>query len=134
MSKKAVVSRGAPRPAGPYSAAVWAGDMLFLSGQIPLDPVSMKLVRGKITVQAERVFDNIEAVLADAGLCLENAVKTTVYLASMEDFRQMNEVYESRFSPPYPARTAVGVSALPMGALIEVELVAVMPEKDRTAA
>ncbi len=127
MSKKVVVSRGAPRPAGPYSAAVWAGDMLFLSGQIPLDPESMELVPGKIIAQAHRVFDNIEAVLSEAGLCLEDAVKTTVYLTSMEDFRQMNEVYESRFSPPYPARTAAAVSALPMGALIEVELVAVRP-------
>lgn len=125
MPKNIVEAKRAPEPAGPYSAAVWAGDLLFLSGQVPLEPLSMKLVEGGFAAQAERVFDNLEAVLADAGLNFSDIVKTTVYLASAENFREMNEVYGSRFKAPFPARTTVAVSGLPLGALIEVEALAV---------
>ncbi len=120
-------AKQSPPSAGPYSAAVWAGDFLFLSGQIALEPSSMKLVQAGITEQAERVFDNIEAVLADAGLGLRDVVKTTVYMASADDFAKMNEAYRSRFKAPFPARTTIAVSGLPLGALIEVEAVAVKP-------
>jgi 2-iminobutanoate/2-iminopropanoate deaminase len=127
MPGNIVETKKGPRPAGPYSAAVWAGDMLFLSGQVPLEPSSMKLVQGGITEQAERVFDNIEAVLADAGIGICDVVKTTVYLASADDFAEMNEVYMARFKEPFPARTTAAVSGLPLGALIEVEAVALKP-------
>ncbi len=125
MPGNVVETKNGPRPAGPYSAAVWAGDMLFLSGQIPLEPSSMKLVQGGIAEQAERVFDNIGAVLADAGLGFRDVVKTTVYLTSTDNLAEMNEVYESRFRAPFPARTTAAVSGLPLGALIEIELIAV---------
>ena len=127
MGFEHVEANSAPAPAGPYSAAVWAGDFLFLSGQVPLEPSSMKLVEGGFAAQAERVFDNMEALLADAGLGMSDVVKTTVYLASAENFSGMNEVYRSRFKSPFPARTTVAVSSLPLGALIEVEAVAVKP-------
>ncbi len=125
MPGNIVEAKQAPPPAGPYSAAVWAGDFLFLSGQVALEPSSMKLVEGGIIAQAERVFDNIEAVLADAGLSMDDVVKTTVYLTSAEDFTAVNEVYKTRLKPPFPARTTVAVSGLPLGALIEVEALAV---------
>jgi len=124
MTRKSVESQNAPKAIGPYSQAVWAGEMLFLSGQTPLDPATMKLVEPDIGIQTQRVFDNLEAVLASTGLTFNDVIKVNVYLTSMRDFAGMNAVYQTRFSSPYPARTTVAVSELPLGALVEIELVA----------
>jgi 2-iminobutanoate/2-iminopropanoate deaminase len=114
----------APRAVGPYSQAVESGDHVFLSGQTPIDPATGQLVEGEVGEQARRCVDNLSAVLAAAGLTLDDVVKVNVYLTSMDDFAAMNEVYASRFTEPYPARTTVAVAGLPLGARIEIELVA----------
>jgi 2-iminobutanoate/2-iminopropanoate deaminase len=106
---------------------VWAGDLLFLSGQTPIDPATGKLVAGDISAQTRRAFDNLEAVLRDAGLSMDDVVKCNVFLASFADFAAMNAVYQTRFTAPYPARSTVATSGLPLGALIEIEMVARRP-------
>jgi len=103
---------------------VWAGDVLYLSGQTPIDPSTGQLVAGDIAAQTQRVFDNLEAVLSDAGLSLDDVVKSNVYLTTMRDFPGMNAVYQKRFVAPYPARTTVAVAELPLGASVEIEVVA----------
>ncbi|MFA6290249.1 MAG: RidA family protein [Victivallales bacterium] len=130
MIRKTVNSQHSPRAIGPYSHAVWAGKLLFLSGQLPVDAATMELAGGDITAQTKTVFDNMEAVLKDAGLTLDDVVKTTVYLASMKDFAGMNAVYQSRFNAPYPARMTVAVSGLPLGAMVEIELIAKLSDSD----
>ncbi len=124
MTRDAVEAPGSPVPIGPYSRAVWAGDLLYLSGQTPLDPATGTLVGGGIAAQTHRAFDNLEAVLRDAGLSLDHVIKVNVYLTSMAHFQAMNAAYESRFQAPYPARTTVSVAGLPLGADVEIELVA----------
>jgi 2-iminobutanoate/2-iminopropanoate deaminase len=119
-----VHSQFAPQAIGPYSQAVWMGDTLYLSGQTPIDPATGKLVEGGISEQAGRVFDNLEQVLKAANLSMEDVIKVNVYLTSMANFKGMNEVYAARFSAPYPARTTVAVFELPLGAAIEIEMVA----------
>jgi 2-iminobutanoate/2-iminopropanoate deaminase len=109
---------------GPYSHGVDADPYVFLSGQTPIDPETGDLVAGGVDAQTHRCFDNLFAVLADGGLTPDNVVKVNVYLADMDDFSEMNAVYAKRFSEPYPARTTVGVAALPLGASVEIELVA----------
>lgn len=109
---------------GPFSAAVDAGEFIFASGQIALDPTTGKLVEGDVREQTKQVFDNIEAVLAAADRTLADIVKTSVFLADMADFAAMNEVYASRIKPPFPARTTVQAAKLPLGALVEIEVVA----------
>lgn len=127
MSRDPVFSSAGPEAIGPYSHAVWAGDLLYLSGQTPIDPATKKLVGGNIARQTHRVFDNLAAVLADAGLSMDDVVKCNVYLATMDDFPGMNAVYQARFQSPYPARTTVAVAGLPLGAKVEIELVARRP-------
>jgi 2-iminobutanoate/2-iminopropanoate deaminase len=125
-SIRAVLSKDAPAPVGPYSQAIVAGDFVFAAGQIPLDPSTGKLVEGDIAVQAERVLQNIRAVLAAAGTSIEKVVKSTVFLIDLADFPRMNEVYARHFaSDPSPARSTVQVAKLPAGAAIEIEVVAV---------
>jgi 2-iminobutanoate/2-iminopropanoate deaminase len=124
MTREAFASPDAPRAAGPYSQAVVSGDHVFLSGQTPIDPATGALVDADIGGQAQRCFDNLGAVLAAAGLGFGDVVKVNVYLTSMDDFREMNEVYGRQFEEPFPARTTIGVAALPLGARIEIELVA----------
>ncbi len=119
-----VHSDRAPAAIGPYSQAIVAGNLVFTAGQIPLDPETMTLVRGDISVQTERVLENLSAVLAAAGSSLEQVIKTTVYLADMNDFQAMNSVYERFFSKHRPARSAVAVKQLPKGASVEIEVVA----------
>jgi 2-iminobutanoate/2-iminopropanoate deaminase len=115
----------APAPVGPYSQAVAVGELVFASGQIPLDPTSGALVTGDIELQTERVLDNLAAVLAAAGSSLERAVRTTVYLADLRDFARMNAVYERRFSgQPRPARSTIQAGGLPRGVAIEVDVIA----------
>jgi 2-iminobutanoate/2-iminopropanoate deaminase len=124
VSRISFSSDDAPRAVGPYSQAVESGDHIFLSGQTPIDPATGMLAEGDVGVQAGRCFDNLGAVLAVAGLRFDDVVKVNVYLTSMDDFAAMNEVYAGRFTEPYPARTTVAVAGLPLGARIEIELVA----------
>jgi 2-iminobutanoate/2-iminopropanoate deaminase len=125
VSDHSVIATGrAPAAIGPYSQAVRRGPFVFCSGQIPLDPASGQLVEGGIEAQTVRVLDNLTAVLAAAGLTLGDVVKTTVFLASMEDFPAMNEVYARYFDEDPPARSTIGVAALPKGARVEIEAIA----------
>jgi 2-iminobutanoate/2-iminopropanoate deaminase len=119
-----VFTPDAPAPIGPYSQAVRAGAFLFCSGQIPIDPETGKLVEGDMATQTRRVMDNIAALLAAAGTSFEHVVKTTIYLVDMADFAAVNPVYGERFGRQPPARTTVAVAALPLGARIEIEAVA----------
>lgn len=120
-----VRSTEAPAPVGPYSQAVVAGDFVFCSGQIPLDPKTNQLVEGDIEAQAERVLGNLAAVLAAAGTSLARVVKTSVFLADLGDFAKMNAVYDRHFTSfPKPARSTVQVAKLPAGAKIEIDVVA----------
>ena len=122
--KGAVTSVAAPKAIGPYSQAVRAGDLLFLSGQIPLDPSTGQIVDGDIAAQTRRVMDNLAAVLASAGLSFANVVRTTIYLADLGDFAKVNEVYGSYLSEPFPARATVQVARLPRDSRVEIDAVA----------
>ena len=127
QAKTAIATKEAPAAIGPYSQAIQSGDMLFASGQIGLDPATGQLVPGGITEQTKRVFENIKAVLAEAGIDLAHVVKTTVYLKSMSDFAAMNEIYAGYLTPAGavpPARSTVAVAGLPKDALVEIEVVA----------
>ncbi len=124
MTRMTVTSSGAPAAIGPYSQAVWAGGLLYLSGQTPIDPSTGKLIEGEIDVQTGRIFDNLNSVLEAAGLTMDQVIKVNVYLTDMKNFAGMNAVYKERFVEPYPARTTVAVAGLPLGALVEIEMVA----------
>ena len=124
MPRLAVESSRGPRALGPYSRAIWAGHLLYCSGQTPIDPATGALIDGDVDAQTMRVFDNLEAVLQDAGLSMDDVVKCNVYLVDMADFTAMNAAYERRFTRPYPARTTLAVAGLPLGARVEIELVA----------
>jgi 2-iminobutanoate/2-iminopropanoate deaminase len=122
--RNAVTSPDAPKAVGPYSQAVVSGDHVFLSGQTPIDPASSALIDGSLAEQTQRCFDNLAAVLEAAGLGFGDVVKVNVYLTDMADFAEMNGVYALQFEEPFPARTTVAVAALPLGARVEIELVA----------
>jgi 2-iminobutanoate/2-iminopropanoate deaminase len=122
--RKHVDSQHGPKAIGPYSSAVWAGDLLYLSGQTPIDPATGELITGDIEAQTHRAFDNLEAVLKDSGLSLDHVVKCNVYLTDMANFAPMNKAYGARFNKPYPARTTIGVKQLPRDALVEIEMIA----------
>lgn len=122
--KKALSSERAPKAIGPYSQAIRTGNLLFLSGMLPIDPSTGNFASEEITGQTEQIFKNIKALLEDTGSCLEQVIKTTVFLADMGDFAAMNEVYASYFKEPYPARSAVAVKTLPKNALVEIEIIA----------
>lgn len=124
MKRETVGTAGAPAAIGPYSQAIRAGDFLFCSGQIPLDPSTGKMVEGGIEVQTERVLRNLEAVLSAGGGSLASVVKTTVYLADLGDFPAMNAVYGKFFPQDPPARATVEVTKLPAGARVEIDAVA----------
>jgi 2-iminobutanoate/2-iminopropanoate deaminase len=126
MPRKAFAAPGAAA-IGPYSHAVESPAAVYLSGQTPLDPSTGKLVEGGIAAQVERCFANLFSVLEAAGLGPEDVQKVNVFLVDMADFPEMNAVYERRFSRPYPARTTIGVAALPLGARVEIEMVAARP-------
>jgi len=119
-----IATEGAPKAIGPYSQAVAASGFLFASGQIPLDPATGELISGGIEAAAERIFDNLEAVLRRSGLTFSDVVKTTVYLVRADDFSAMNAVYARRFGDHRPARSTVTVAALPKGAPLEIDLIA----------
>ena len=122
--KEIITTDKAPKAIGPYSQAAKAGGLLFLSGQIPLDPATGEFVSGGIREQTERVMDNIAAVLAEAGIGFDAVVKTTIFLTDLANFGVVNEVYGSRFSAAPPARSTVEVKGLPRGALVEIEVLA----------
>lgn len=123
--KKIIATTAAPAAVGPYSQAVEANGTLYISGQIPLNPATGKLVEGGIKEQTEQVFRNIEAILKEAGYRFDEVVKSTVLLANMDDFAAMNAVYASIYTQDMPARAAYQVAKLPMGALVEIETIAV---------
>ena len=123
MTRRAVES-GGPAAIGPYSRGVWAGDLLYCSGQTPLDPSTGELITGDVGAQTHRAFDNLEGVLKASGLGMDDVIKCNVYLVDMKDFAAMNAAYEQRFSRPYPARTTVAVAGLPRDARVEIELIA----------
>jgi 2-iminobutanoate/2-iminopropanoate deaminase len=131
--KKIISTNEAPAAIGPYSQAVRSGNLVFCSGQIPLDPKSGQIVSGDIAAQTRRALDNIAAVLRAEGLTFDNVVKTTVFLADLGDFQTVNEIYGSYFKQDPPARSTVQVSALPRGAKIEIEAIAVADETEQTA-
>jgi 2-iminobutanoate/2-iminopropanoate deaminase len=124
VSKSAVSSAGAPKAIGPYSHAIRAGNLLFISGQVAIDAATGNLVDGDITAQTRRVMDNLAAVLEAAGLSFQHVVRTTIFLADMSDFAAVNAVYGSFFSEPYPARATVQVSRLPKDARVEIDAIA----------
>jgi reactive intermediate/imine deaminase len=125
MHKDAIATKDAPAAIGPYSQAVRAGEHVFLSGQIPLDPATGQLVEGDIVTQTKRVMENLGAVLAAAGCSFGDVVRTTIYLVDLGHFAKVNETYGAFFQAPYPARATVQVAALPKGAQVEIDAVAV---------
>jgi 2-iminobutanoate/2-iminopropanoate deaminase len=122
--REAVSSPNAPAAIGPYSQAIKAGTLLFLSGQIPLDPATGQIVPGGIEPQTRQVFANIAAILEEAGLSFAHVVSATVYVADMNDFGKVNEIYATHFPAPAPARATVQVARLPKDALVEIQVVA----------
>jgi 2-iminobutanoate/2-iminopropanoate deaminase len=124
--REALSPAGFPAAIGPYSPAVKVGNMLFTSGSIPMDPATGQMVTGDITEQATRVLDNIRALLHASGADFRHVVKTTVFLADMDEFAAMNAVYATYFSAPYPARSTVQVARLPRDCKLEIEVIAVL--------
>ena len=125
MNRKTIVSDDAPKAIGPYSQAVEAGDLVFVSGQIPIDPKSGNVVQADIKAQTRQVMDNARAILAAAGCSMKDVVKSTIYLKSMDDFASVNEVYGGYFPSDPPARATVEVSRLPKDSAIEMDFIAV---------
>ncbi|MBF0112018.1 MAG: RidA family protein [Desulfamplus sp.] len=123
MSKKVIKTDRAPAAIGPYSQGVVVGNLLFTSGQLPIDPADGKLVDGTIDEKAQMVFKNLAAIAEAAGTTLDSAVKTTVFLSDINNFKAVNAVYAQYFKEPFPARSAFQVAALPLGADIEVEAI-----------
>lgn len=121
---KAISTKKAPAAIGPYSQAIRVGNLVYTSGQIPIDPATGAFVEGGIREQTRQSLTNVRAILAEAGLAMSDVVKTTVFMADMNDFAEMNAVYAEFFAEPYPARSAVAVKTLPKGALVEIEVVA----------
>ena len=121
---KAISTQKAPAAIGPYSQAIQVGNLVYTSGQIPIDPATRKFVEGGIKEQTRQSLTNVKSILEEAGLTMGNVVKTTVFMADMADFADMNAVYADFFTEPYPARSAVAVKSLPKGALVEIEVVA----------
>ena len=125
MSQREVITAGdAPAAAGAYSHAMATESLVFTAGQIGIDPATGELVAGDAAAQAQRVLENLDAVLRAAGAGLDTVLKATIYLADMADFNAVNEVYSARMPQPYPARTTIAVKAIPRGALVEIECVA----------
>jgi len=123
--KSIIYTENAPEPIGPYSQAVLAGNMLFISGQIPIDPVSNQLITGSIADEARQVMKNLEALLKSSGFLFEDVVKTTIFLSNMNHFAEVNEIYGSYFSANFPARETVAVLGLPKNVNVEISLIAV---------
>jgi 2-iminobutanoate/2-iminopropanoate deaminase len=127
QTRASVSAPDAPQAIGPYSQAIRAGQFLFLSGQIPLDPVTSEVVAGDVRAQTRRVLENMGAVLAAAGLSFDAVVKTTVFLVDLGDFAAMNDIYATVFTDPAPARSTVQVSRLPRDVRVEIDAIAILP-------
>ena len=125
---KVISTQKAPAAIGPYSQAIQIGNLVYTSGQIPIDPSTGKFAEGGIKEQTRQSLLNVKAILEEAGLTMKNVVKTIVFIADMNDFADMNAIYAEFFSEPYPARSAVAVKTLPKGALVEIEAVAALPQ------
>jgi 2-iminobutanoate/2-iminopropanoate deaminase len=123
--KTIINTNNAPAPIGPYSQATLAGGFLFVSGQIPIDPLSGELISSDIKAEATLVMENIKAILTEAGLGFDNIVKTSIFLTDLQNFGQVNEVYGTYFSADFPARETIQVSALPKGVNVEISVIAV---------
>ena len=121
---KVISTKKAPAAIGPYSQAIQVGNLVYTSGQIPIDPATGAFAEGGIREQTRQSLTNVKAILEEAGMSMGNVVKTTVFMADMNDFAEMNSVYAEFFAEPYPARSAVAVKTLPKGALVEIEVVA----------
>lgn len=128
MVKKEIKTKNAPEAVGPYSQGIRVNNMLFTSGQIPIDKKTGKIIDGGIDEQAKQTFNNLEAILEAGGSSFSDVLKTTIYLKDLGDFAKVNEIYAAYFKEPYPARSCIEVSALPKGALIEVDAIAVVKE------
>ena len=128
IDMKVISTQKAPAAIGPYSQAIQIGNLVYTSGQIPIDPTTGKFAEGGIKEQTRQSLLNVKAILEEAGLRMKNVVKTTVFIADMNDFADMNAIYAEFFSEPYPARSAVAVKTLPKGALVEIEAVAALPQ------
>ena len=125
--KKVISTTKAPAAIGPYSQAIQVGNLVYTSGQIPIDPATGQFVEGGIMNQTRQSLLNVKAILEEVGLTMGDVVKTTVFMADMNDFADMNAVYAEFFAEPYPARSAVAVKTLPKGALVEIEVIAMLP-------
>ncbi len=123
--KKAIVTQNAPSAIGPYSQGIDAGNMVFVSGQLPIDPKTNAFASDEIKGQTKQSLENAQAILKEIGLSLDNVVKTTIFLKDIKDFAGMNEVYASFFNEPFPSRSAFEVANLPKDALVEIEMIAV---------
>lgn len=121
---KEISTKKAPAAIGPYSQAIRVGNLVYTSGQIPIDPATGAFAEGGIKEQTRQSLNNVKAILEEEGLAMDNVVKTTVFMADMGDFAEMNGVYAEFFTEPYPARSAVAVKTLPKGALVEIEVIA----------
>ena len=122
--KTVISTTNAPAAIGPYSQAIRVGNIIFTSGQIPIDPATGSFVEGGIKKQTRQSLLNVKAILNEAGTTMDHVIKTTVFMADMNDFAEMNSVYSEFFNTPYPARSAVAVKTLPKGALVEIEVIA----------
>ena len=122
--KKVISTKAAPAAIGPYSQAIQVANLVYTSGQLPIDPATGSFPEGGIKEQTRQSLLNVKAILTSAGTTMDNVIKTTVFLADMNDFAEMNSVYEEFFKAPYPARSAVAVKTLPKGALVEIEVIA----------
>jgi 2-iminobutanoate/2-iminopropanoate deaminase len=132
--KKIIATNDAPQAIGPYSQGVRAGSTIYYSGQIPLDPKTGQIVSGGIDVQTRRVMENVGGLLKSQGLSYDNIVKTTIFLADINDFQKVNEIYGSYFKQAPPARSTIQAGALPKGARLEIEVIAVAADGDQTVA
>ena len=121
---KVISTKKAPAAIGPYSQAIQVGNLVYTSGQIPIDPSTGAFVEGGIKEQTRQSLTNVKAILEEVGLSMNNVVKSTVFMADMNDFAEMNSIYAEFFSEPYPARSAIAVKTLPKGALVEIEVIA----------
>jgi 2-iminobutanoate/2-iminopropanoate deaminase len=130
MDRESIRTDAAPKAIGPYSQALRCGPFVFLSGQIGLDPVSGNLVAGGTTAETEQVMRNLQAVLQSAGLAFGDVVRTTIYLVDLSEFTAVNEVYGRHLEEPFPARATVGVAALPRGARVEIDAIALRKERE----
>jgi 2-iminobutanoate/2-iminopropanoate deaminase len=125
MEKKIIYTENAPKPVGPYNQAVLAGDTLYISGQIPINPVSNVIIDSDISLATKQVMDNLGAILTEAGMTFNNVVKCTIFISDMARFKDVNAVYFNYFTNDFPARETVEVSALPLNALVEISAIAV---------